>query len=50
MEALGFGCYRLGARIYELRHDYGMKIETRRMPQESGEPYALYVLKETTLF
>lgn len=45
-----FGCYRLGARIFELRHNYGMNIKTEQMRSADGEHYAKYVLIQDTLF
>lgn len=51
MQALEeFGCYRLGARIFELRHNYGMNIKTEQMRSADGEHYAKYVLIQDTLF
>lgn len=49
-EALTFGCYRLGARIWELRHIYGMDITTELIDDEQGDRYAKYVLTEPSLF
>ena len=50
MEALrGFGCYRLGARIWDLRHKDGFDIETHMEYRinEDGEisKWAVYILK-----
>lgn len=39
-----FGCMRLGARIYDLVHDYGMPIVTR-MIEHNGKRFAEYSLK-----
>lgn len=46
MDALGFGCYRLSARIHELRRN-GHNIITEKKDAE-GNPvnYAIYRLKE----
>lgn len=38
-----FGCFRLGARIWELRHRYNMDIVTIK---EKGKSYATYKLRE----
>lgn len=41
MDALNlFGCFRLGARIYDLRHD-GCQI-VRKMEAKDGKRYARY--------
>lgn len=51
MDALrGFGCYRLGARIWDLRHRFGVMIRTEWVKSDAGEKYARYVLEEGTLF
>lgn len=45
LEALGeFGCLRLGARIWELRHREGMRIESERVTLPSGKRVARYRL------
>lgn len=50
MEALNeFGCYRLGARIWDLRHRYGLKIRTELIKMGDSEKYARYVLEEGAL-
>jgi hypothetical protein len=38
-----YGCFRLAARIYELRED-GHQIHTNRVLNSDGNPYAEYVL------
>lgn len=47
---LKFGCYRLGARIYELRHDHGYDIETKKEYRKNNdgniEEIARYILVE----
>ena len=45
MDALReFGCFRLGARIWDLRHEYGHSIET--VPEtKNGKTYARYFLR-----
>lgn len=44
MQALNeLGCYRLGARIWELR-DAGYPIDTETVSTPSGKHYAKYVL------
>ncbi len=46
IEALNlFGCFRLGARIWDLRHLYGMEIESCTV-EENGKRYAKYFLKK----
>jgi len=45
----GFGCYRLGARIWDLRHDgYDITTEMVEGTDQHGEPmrYAKYHFKE----
>lgn len=50
MEALeAFGCYRLGARIFELRKA-GWDIATTYETTADGERYAKYVYTEPVLF
>lgn len=45
MDALRrFGCFRLGARIWELRHKCGMDIRAVRHTTESGKTVAAYSL------
>ena len=44
LEALNlFGSFRLGARIFNLKNDYGMNIKTE-MVEENGKRYARYSL------
>ena len=38
-----FGSFRLGARIFDLKNDYGMNIKTK-MVEENGKRYAKYSL------
>lgn len=38
-----FGSLRLGARIFDLKNDYGMNIKTE-MIEENGKRYARYSL------
>ena len=38
-----FGSFRLGARIFDLKNDYGMNIKTE-MVEENGKRYARYSL------
>lgn len=38
-----FGSLRLGARIFDLKNDYGMNIKTE-MIEENGKRYAKYSL------
>ena len=38
-----FGSFRLGARIFDLKNDYGMNIKTE-MIEENGKRYAKYSL------
>jgi hypothetical protein len=49
LDALSFGCYRLGARIWDLRRD-GHSIQTEIITGRDmhGEPmrYARYILKK----
>jgi hypothetical protein len=46
MDALyHFGCLRLGARIWDLRHIYGEEIETH-IVQRGNKQYAEYRLKK----
>ena len=45
MDALRrFGCFRLGARIWELRNEHGMDIRTEQYRTESGKIVAAYSL------
>ena len=45
MDALRrFGCFRLGARIWELRNEQGMDIRTGQFRTESGKIVAAYSL------
>lgn len=45
IEALNlFGCFRLGARIADIRRIYGMEIESNRITTESGKRVASYRL------
>lgn len=39
-----FGCFRLGARIWELRNEQGMNIRTEQFRTESGKIVAAYSL------
>ena len=44
MDALNlFGSFRLGARIFDLKNDYGMNIKTE-MVEVNGKRYAKYSL------
>lgn len=48
LEALElYGCFRLGARIYELRHGHydGEHHEIEEVPHE-GKKYSVYALKQ----
>lgn len=40
-----FECYRLGARIFDLRAT-GMKIRTTAVPKSDGGTFAKYTLEE----
>ena len=40
-----FGSLRLGARIFDLKNDYGMNIKTE-MIEENGKRYARYSLEK----
>lgn len=47
LEALQlFGCLRLSAYIYNLKHDYGYNIKTElvNMPHKKGKGYGKYSL------
>ena len=45
MDALRrFGCFRLGARIWDLRNGHGMDIRTEQHRTESGKIVAAYSL------
>ena len=45
MDALRrFGCFRLGARIWQLRNEHGMDIRTEQFRTESGKIVAAYSL------
>lgn len=45
MDALRrFGCFRLGARIWDLRNEHGMDIRTEQFRTESGKIVAAYSL------
>lgn len=45
MDALRrFGCFRLGARIWDLRNKQGMNIRTEQFRTESGKIVAAYSL------
>ena len=52
LEALNsFGCYRLGARVWDLRHDgHNIVTEIIEGTDRHGEParFARYTLKEDT--
>lgn len=39
-----FGCFRLGARIWELRHKYHLDIVTQRV-HKGEKTFALYKLR-----
>ena len=39
-----FGCFRLGARIWELRHMHGMDIRAVRHTTDNGKSVAAYSL------
>lgn len=39
-----FGCFRLGARIWELRHKCGMDIRAVRHTTDNGKSVAAYSL------
>ncbi len=39
-----YGCFRLGARIYNLKQN-GYNIESRMIKTESGKKYAEYLLR-----
>lgn len=39
-----FGCFRLGARIWDLRNEHGMDIRTEQFRTESGKIVAAYSL------
>jgi len=48
IDALGrYGCFRLGARIFDLRND-GMNIKTKI--NDGDKKYAIYSLSQTSLF
>ena len=40
-----FGSFRLGARIFDLKNDYGMNIKTE-MVEENGKRFARYSLEK----
>lgn len=43
IEALNlFGCFRLGARIADIKEKYGMEIESGRVTTDSGKRVAQY--------
>lgn len=45
MDALRrFGCFRLGARIWDLRNQQGMNIKTERHRTKNGKIVAAYSL------
>lgn len=45
LEALNlYGCFRLGARIWDLRRKHGLPIVTERVVNEQGNHYAKYSL------
>lgn len=47
MDALReFGCMRLGARVYELRTDYGVAIESKIITTPNGEHVSQYWLSK----
>lgn len=39
-----FGCFRLGARIWDLRNKHGMDIRTEQFRTKSGKIVAAYSL------
>ena len=41
-----FGIYRLGARMYDLRHKYGWTIRTEIGTTPLGEEFAIYHIVE----
>lgn len=48
LEALRlYGCFRLGARIWDLKRKYGLPIVTERVVNEQGNHYAKYSLIQT---
>lgn len=51
LEALEkFGCFRLSAIIYVLKHGEGLKIETdNRVDDRTGKKYATYYISESLL-
>ena len=42
-----YGCFRLGARIWDLKRKYGLPIVTERVVNEQGNHYAKYSLIQT---
>lgn len=47
LEALNlYGCFRLAAIIFVLKHDCGLNIETERVKTKSGKYVAQYKLAE----
>lgn len=42
-----FGCRRLGARIWELRHDEGLKVERELVLCSNGNKIARYYIQIT---
>lgn len=45
LEALRlYGCFRLGARIWDLRRKHGLPIVTERIVNEQGNHFAKYSL------
>jgi hypothetical protein len=42
-----FGCRRLGARIWELRHDEGLKVEKELILCSNGNRVARYYIQLT---
>lgn len=41
-----FGCFRLGARIADIKKIYGMEIESGRVTTDSGKRVACYRMRE----
>jgi len=41
-----YGCFRLGARIWDLRHKEGMAIKSETVQLTSGKRVALYYIEQ----
>ena len=41
-----YGCFRLGARIWELRHDFGKSISRDMITTPTGKRVAQYYMEE----